>query len=155
LVSEKYYFTDTFLFWRIFMIKKALVFCVLFAAFVFAQSGGGSTDEMIYRESKRLKASAITSLSLGTAIMASGITLTAVNYSDFKEGGSRAGEENAKSKERGGYVAGGLITAMGLGVNLTAIPIFKRRNRMIETARNETSYSLIVKPDRITFMAAF
>lgn len=136
------------------MIKKAIILCVSLSAFVFAQNGS-STDEMIYRESKRLKASAITSLALGTAIAASGITLIAVNYSNFKDGGSRHGEEDAKSKERGGYVAGGLITALGIGVNLTAIPIFKRRNRMLEDAKGANAFNLIVRPNGISLVGAF
>lgn len=135
------------------MIKKAVILLGTLAAFVFAQSS--TTDEMMYRELKRQKASGITSLVLGTAIMASGITLTAVNHGNFKEGGSRVNEKDAKSKERSGYVAGGLITALGLGVNLTAIPIFKRRSRMLETAKGETAFNLIVSPNSITFSAAF
>jgi len=135
------------------MVKKVIVLCVFLAAVVFAQNGG-TTDEMIYREGKRLKAAGITTLGLGTAIMASGIVLSVSNYNDFKDGGPRNGEENARSKERGGYAAGGLITALGVGVNLMAIPIFQRRTRLLNEAKGITT-NVIVKPNGISLVGAF
>lgn len=137
------------------MIKKVIVLCVFLTAVVFAQNqNSGTTDEMIYREGKRLKAAGITTIGLGTAIMASGIVLSVWNYNDFKEGGNRYGEENAKSRERGGYAAGGLITALGLGVNLMSIPIFQRRSRLLNDAKGVTT-NLIVKPNGITLVGTF
>ena len=134
------------------MIKRiAFILSIFSISSVLAQ---GNADEMVYREAKRLKATGITTLALGTTITASGITLIASNYNNFKEGGSRANEDDAKSKERGGYVVGGLITAMGVGVNLTAIPIFKRRSRMIEEARSDR-FSLIASPNGIRFAGTF
>ena len=130
------------------MIKKTAILCAFLTAFAFAQ--GGSSDEMVYREAKRLKAAGITTLILGTLTTASGIALIATNYNDFKDGGRRAGEDG----EAGGYVIGGLVTAMGIGVNLTAIPIFKRRSRMIEDARSDR-FSLIASPNGIRFAGTF
>jgi len=136
------------------MIKRtAILLSVFLTMSVLAQ---GSTDEIVYRESKRLKAAGITSLALGTTTMACGIVLSVSNYNDFKEGGSRANEENARKKARGGYAAGGLITALGVGINLTAIPTFQRRKRMIENARAEQPhFSLIAKPNGLTFVTTF
>jgi hypothetical protein len=127
------------------MIKKlAVLLCVLLPLASFAQD---SIDEFVYRESKWLKRAGVTSLILGTATTAAGVTVIAVNYKNFN-GGNRTGEDG----ETGGYVVGGLITALGIGVDLLAIPIFKNRREMIENAR---SSHLIARPNGVSFVTTF
>ena len=117
------------------MVKKlTFLLCGFLSVVLFAQD---TTDEIVYRESKRLKAAGITTLVLGTGTIAAG-TVTLVS-----------------KPAAGGYVAGGLICAFGVGIDLLAIPIFKHRKQLVEQARQNTKISLIAKPNGLSFVAAF
>ena len=126
--------------------KLAVLLCGFIAASSFAQDF--ASDEYVYRESKRLKTSGIVALTFGTLTAAAGITTIAQNYKETHKEGA-----NIENKA-GGYVVGGLISAMGIGVNLLAIPIFKHREEMVQNARSAQAH-LIVKPDGVSFALTF
>lgn len=126
--------------------KLAVLLCGFIAAASFAQDL--AADEYVYRESKRLKTSGIVALTFGTTTAAVGIVTMTQNY-------KRINKEGAEIENRaGGYVVGGLISAMGIGVDLLAIPIFKHRKEMIENARGAQA-RLIVKPNGVSFALTF
>ncbi|MDR0303368.1 MAG: hypothetical protein LBH98_01175 [Chitinispirillales bacterium] len=130
------------------MIKKLTVLlCGFLSVILFAQD---STDEFIYRESKRLKSAGIATVIIGTVTTASGAVTILQTYKDSHRT-NRANDGNSN----GGYVAGGLICALGIGMDLLSIPIFKHRKEIVDYTRQNARISLIVKPNGLSFVAAF
>jgi len=127
--------------------KLAILMCGFVALSLFAQDF--AADEYVYRESKRLKTSGIVALTFGTLTAAAGITTIAQNYKEIHKK-----DANIENKA-GGYVVGGLITTMGIGVDLLAIPIFKHRKEMVQNARGDAQAHLIVNPRGVSFALTF